>query len=229
MIRPKFFSSAHLQTLDHISSIESEIPTDQISTSNSENPQTQKTNLLCNIVEDFISPNGDTKTDDTSLPDLSTFEDDNLAQDAAALNTRSKHYFIATEPLEHETILLTRTYDISITYDKYYQTPRIWLFGYDESNAPLSSDDMSEDIMQDYLHQTVTFEPHPFFNNLLHASVHPCQHAAVMLRLISNLRDASHTLEIRSDQYLFLFLKFIQSVIPTIDYDHTIQLTSQRN
>ena len=26
----------------------------------------------------------------------------------------------------------TRTYDVSITYDKYYQTPRVWLFGYSE-------------------------------------------------------------------------------------------------
>lgn len=25
-----------------------------------------------------------------------------------------------------------RTYDIYITYDKYYQTPRMWLYGYDE-------------------------------------------------------------------------------------------------
>eukprot|EP00918_Siedleckia_nematoides_P024537 GHVU01053101.1.p2 GENE.GHVU01053101.1~~GHVU01053101.1.p2 ORF type:complete len:148 (+),score=20.08 GHVU01053101.1:182-625(+) len=30
-------------------------------------------------------------------------------------------------------ILHTRTYDLSITYDKYYQTPRLWLFGFDEA------------------------------------------------------------------------------------------------
>lgn len=29
-------------------------------------------------------------------------------------------------------IVPTRTYDLNITYDKYYQTPRLWLFGYDE-------------------------------------------------------------------------------------------------
>lgn len=29
-------------------------------------------------------------------------------------------------------ILQTRTYDLNITYDKYYQTPRMWLYGYDE-------------------------------------------------------------------------------------------------
>ena len=29
-------------------------------------------------------------------------------------------------------IIQTRTYDLSITYDKYYQTPRLWLTGYNE-------------------------------------------------------------------------------------------------
>ena len=29
-------------------------------------------------------------------------------------------------------ILQTRTYDLCVTYDKYYQTPRLWLFGYNE-------------------------------------------------------------------------------------------------
>jgi len=29
-------------------------------------------------------------------------------------------------------LLQVRTYDVMITYDKYYQTPRVWLIGYDE-------------------------------------------------------------------------------------------------
>ena len=29
-------------------------------------------------------------------------------------------------------IIQTRTYDLHISYDKYYQTPRLWLSGYDE-------------------------------------------------------------------------------------------------
>lgn len=29
-------------------------------------------------------------------------------------------------------LLQVRTYDVMITYDKYYQTPRVWLLGYDE-------------------------------------------------------------------------------------------------
>ena len=37
------------------------------------------------------------------------------------------------EKLEEESeIVKTRTYDLHITYDKYYQTPRLWLTGYDE-------------------------------------------------------------------------------------------------
>ena len=35
-------------------------------------------------------------------------------------------------------LLQVRTYDVMITYDKYYQTPRIWLLGYDEVTFPTS-------------------------------------------------------------------------------------------
>lgn len=31
-----------------------------------------------------------------------------------------------------DNLVQVRTYDCSITYDKYYQTPRMWLLGYDE-------------------------------------------------------------------------------------------------
>ena len=31
-------------------------------------------------------------------------------------------------------IITTRTYDLMITYDRYYQTPRLWLYGYDEAS-----------------------------------------------------------------------------------------------
>jgi ubiquitin-like-conjugating enzyme ATG3 len=32
----------------------------------------------------------------------------------------------------NDNLVATRTYDLTITYDRYYQTPRFWLFGYDE-------------------------------------------------------------------------------------------------
>ncbi len=40
---------------------------------------------------------------------------------------------------EHDHIVSTRTYDLMITYDKYYQVPRFWLVGYDENRQPLKS------------------------------------------------------------------------------------------
>lgn len=36
-------------------------------------------------------------------------------------------------------IMQTRTYDLNITYDNYYRTPRLWLFGYDEVCVVLES------------------------------------------------------------------------------------------
>lgn len=47
--------------------------------------------------------------------------------------------------LKHE-IVETRTYDLYITYDKYYQTPRLWLSGFDECLKPLSIEEMYDDI-----------------------------------------------------------------------------------
>jgi len=38
----------------------------------------------------------------------------------------------ASKQNEDGSILQTRTYDLHITYDKYYQTPRLWLSGYNE-------------------------------------------------------------------------------------------------
>lgn len=35
-----------------------------------------------------------------------------------------------------QNLLQVRTYDCLITYDKHYQTPRFWLFGYDEVSSP---------------------------------------------------------------------------------------------
>lgn len=44
----------------------------------------------------------------------------------------------AEEP--EETVLRTRTYDLYMTYDQYYQCPRFWLVGYDETRHPLAPD-----------------------------------------------------------------------------------------
>lgn len=116
-------------------------------------------------------------------------------------------------------ILQTRTYDLNITYDKYYQTPRLWLFGYNENRKPLSVDEMYEDISQDHAHKTVTMEAHPHLSIGLMASVHPCKHAEVMKKIIQTVAEGGSELGVHV--YLMIFLKFVQAVIPTIEYDYT--------
>ncbi len=114
---------------------------------------------------------------------------------------------------------------MSITYDKYYQTPRMWLFGYDEVRQPLTPEMVYQDIVEDYRNRTVTIDPHPHMSVVTpHASIHPCRHAAVMKRIVENLKDGGT--EPRLEQYLVIFLKFIQSVVPTIDYDFTMGVTA---
>ncbi|ELT92769.1 hypothetical protein CAPTEDRAFT_214370 [Capitella teleta] len=88
---------------------------------------------------------------------------------------------------EDDSILQTRTYDLNVTYEKYYQTPRLWLYGYDENRKPLTVEQMYEDTSQDHVHKTVTIEAHPYTSGPPVASVHPCRHADVMKRIIENV------------------------------------------
>ncbi|KAI5056143.1 hypothetical protein GOP47_0029664 [Adiantum capillus-veneris] len=149
--------------------------------------------------------------DDEDVPDMSDYVENDDA-------TLEPSYLTAQEP-DEDNILRTRTYDVSITYDKYYQTPRVWLTGYDESRMPLQAELILEDVSQDHARKTVTIEDHPHMAGK-HASVHPCRHGAVMKKIIDVL--LSRGVEPEVDKYLFLFLKFVASVIPTIEYDYTM-------
>ncbi|KAL9274812.1 Autophagy-related protein [Drosera capensis] len=152
------------------------------------------------------------------IPDMDEYEEqDNVIETDPA--TLESTYLVANEP-DEGNILRTRTYDVSITYDKYYQTPRVWLTGYDESRMLLEPPElMLEDVNQDYAKKTVTVEDHPHLAGK-HASVHPCRHADVMKKIIDVL--LSRGVEPEVDKYLFLFLKFVASVFPTIEYDNTM-------
>eukprot|EP00607_Mallomonas_marina_P003512 CAMPEP_0182437628 /NCGR_PEP_ID=MMETSP1167-20130531/85173_1 /TAXON_ID=2988 /ORGANISM="Mallomonas Sp, Strain CCMP3275" /LENGTH=511 /DNA_ID=CAMNT_0024630609 /DNA_START=111 /DNA_END=1646 /DNA_ORIENTATION=- len=149
-------------------------------------------------------------------------EEAGLALDDATAPAPTSMYLKAEAPEEEEdATLLSRRYDLSITYDNYYRTPRMWLFGYDENGAPLRPEAVFQDIMTDYAHRTVTVDPHPHLSRA-HASIHPCQHGATMKRIIDEL--VSGGIEPTVDQYMFIFLKFIQSVVPTIEYDYTMDV-----
>ncbi|KAL4656841.1 ubiquitin-like-conjugating enzyme ATG3 [Arapaima gigas] len=148
-----------------------------------------------------------------------------LETDEATLDT-SKVLEVSkskAEPGGDDAILQTRTYDLYITYDKYYQTPRLWLFGYDEDRQPLSVEHMYEDISQDHVKKTVTIENHPHLPPPAMCSVHPCRHAEVMKKIIETVAEGGGELGVH--MYLLIFLKFVQAVIPTIEYDYTRHFT----
>jgi len=152
------------------------------------------------------------------------FEDDTMWEDDAAVMPHS------SQDGRNSNLIKVRTYDLSITYDKYYQTPRVWMMGYTaESRQPLTGTQMMEDVMSDYANRTVTIETHPNLTSP-HASIHPCQHAKVMKTIVKNLiregveGDGDEGPSI--DMYLFIFLKFVSSIIPTISYDFTMEVTA---
>lgn len=162
-----------------------------------------------------------------------------------------------------------------ITYDKYYQTPRVWLIGYDENRNPLAPQQIFQDISADHAHKTVTIEPFIHSTSLQAASVHPCKHSSVMKKVIERMNSSVVAEQLaqqaasgggssakagkegkkkwlfggsksssaakkdkgatsaaggegddqvegmRVDFYLVVFLKFIASIVPTIEVDST--------
>ena len=96
---------------------------------------------------------------------------------------------------------------------------RLWLFGYSENESALTEEQMYEDISQDHLNKTVTMESHPHLPPPPRLSIHPCRHAEVMKRIMDTVAEGGGHLEVH--MYLMVFLKFVQAVIPTIEYDFT--------
>ena len=88
-----------------------------------------------------------------------------------------------------QNLLQVRTYDCLISYDKHYQTPRFWLFGYDEDKQPLTPAQVFQDVPADHAFKTMTMEAFPHSGQQL-ASVHPCKHASVMKKFIDRMEDA---------------------------------------
>ena len=126
---------------------------------------------------------------------------------------------LGAKPQNNSNVVKRRTYDLSICYDQYHQTPRVWLFGYNEDKQPLKPDEVLQDVSQEHASKTVTVAAHPH-TGIQQAYIHPCKHAAVMKKMV--LRMIQHGKTPRVDLYLFIFLKFLHAAIPTIEYDFTI-------
>lgn len=163
----------------------------------------------------------DDEDDDEEAADMEAFEISGMLdeQDKFTAETSKKTAKEKTELFSEGEIIHTRTYDLYITYDKYYQTPRLWLCGYDENRKPLTVEEMYEDVSQDHAKKTVTMEIHPHLPGPPMASVHPCRHAVVMKKIVETVSEGGRELGVH--MYLIIFLKFVQSVIPTIEYDYT--------
>ena len=139
-----------------------------------------------------VSGEQENQVDIGDIPDIDD-EDDELgelgmgveeADDPATLASRQA---IAAQAAKRGNRLVSvRTYDCLITYDKYYQTPRMWLVGYNESGQPLKPAEIFEDISSDYAQKTVTVEPFPH-GSMSTASIHPCKHASVMKKVIERM------------------------------------------
>ncbi|KAK6920356.1 Ubiquitin-like-conjugating enzyme Atg3/Atg10 [Dillenia turbinata] len=115
----------------------------------------------------------------------------------------------------------------AVGYNKYYQTPRVWLTGYDESRRLLEPELVLEDVSQDHAHKTKG-KPNALVPQILRSpplAWEACFSASMSTwgcdeKIIDVLM--SHGVEPEVDKYLFLFLKFVASVIPTIEYDYTM-------
>lgn len=131
--------------------------------------------------------------------------------------------------------VLLRMYDLTIIYDQYYATPRLYLIGYNYESIPLSGDEMMDDVYLSNREKTITIENHPFLK-VSCISIHPCRHAETLKRIIKNMEDRivheQQLMDLPSksklnfyfpaNMCLFIFLKFMSSVIPTIEYDVSI-------
>lgn len=88
-----------------------------------------------------------------------------------------------------------------------------------QNRKPLTVEQMYEDVSQDHAKKTVTMVSHPHLPGPNMASVHPCRHADIMKKIIQTVEEGGGELGVH--MYLIIFLKFVQTVIPTIEYDFT--------
>jgi len=109
-------------------------------------------------------------------------------------------------------------YDITITYDQYYRTPRIWFYGKYISGECLEDNIIYNDFSLEHTNITITNEEHPILKKYC-ISVHPCKHAYAMKRML--LLQLENNKDIIIEKYLIYFLKFVSCIIPQMNFDYT--------
>ena len=111
-----------------------------------------------------------------------------------------------------------KMYDITITYDNYYRTPRIWFHAYNFYSQLIHNDEILKDFSIEHTNVSVTIETHPYYNTEC-VSVHPCKHAEAMKKLIKIELENNQTVKVK--QYFIYFLKFVSCIFPNIIFDFT--------
>lgn len=157
--------------------------------------------------------------DDEECVDLDDLEDEGNNNIFA-----SDKYVVKNDQVDKSGLNINqkvRKYDLSITYDYFHQTPRMWFVGYANDGRLLTQVELLEDVMAEYANKTVTFEDHPRLNQK-QLSIHPCNHAKAMKKMIDTMIENGG--KPRVEFSLLVFLKFISSVTPTIEYDNTVDL-----
>ena len=158
------------------------------------------------------------------IPDIDNINDNDIDNDNLISDDDDDFCLIDDDDeqtLKDDNIIRTRSYDIYITYDQYHQCPKVYIQGYSQNGIILTPEQMYLDISKDYLHKTVSVEMHPHLS-IYTIFIHPCRHAEIMKKFISVLKNSKN--DIKAEQCLFLFLKFVSSVIPTINYDFTFDI-----
>lgn len=201
------------------------------------NKESQTTN------KDVASTNNYSKTSPSlAIHDLDDLIEDDVEDDVDGTGTvHLDHLDDEFTNIESDASQL-RKYDLYISYSTSYRVPKMYLVGFNANGIPLLPDQMYEDISGDYKDKTATIENLPMSYNTTSVSIHPCKHSSVMKVFMKHSKaaaasessnptgdltddDTNNSTEndgIRVDQYLVIFLKFIASVTPRIEYDFTM-------
>ena len=75
--------------------------------------------------------------------------------------------------------------------------------------------------MSEYVNKTATMERNVQVNQNL-VFIHPCRHAEVIKKLTT--QAINNDKDIKVEDYLFIFLKFVSSVMPSLELDFTLEI-----
>ena len=109
-----------------------------------------------------------------------------------------------------------RSYDVSITFDKPNQSPRLWLRGYDdESKLTLPLELVLQDIAEHHPRELVIVEEHPYLDED-YVSLYPHLQPNFMKDIYDH--RALQGIQPNIENYLQILLEAYASVVPTIKY-----------